>query len=228
MRILLLTIMEDSEIGRQFSIPIQENGKAMNIQADVSLRRKVEFEKSFLPLIDNLYSMALRMTRNPDDAEDLVADTYLKAYRFYDNFRADTNSKAWIMTIMVNTFRTNYRKLQREPMRVNYDEIENLLPYSEPDSLRQPADRSEIPTLEKLTKYLRSAVSDDIVSALEMVPVQYRMPVLLSDVERFNYQEISEILGINIGTVKSRIFRGRVLLKKHLCQFAASRGICKK
>ena len=75
----------------------------MNTQAGVSQKRKVEFETSFLPLIDNLYSMALRLTRNPDDAEDLVEDTYLKAYRFYDNFRADTNARAWIMTIMVNT-----------------------------------------------------------------------------------------------------------------------------
>ena len=200
----------------------------MNTQAGVSQKRKVEFETSFLPLIDNLYSMALRLTRNPDDAEDLVEDTYLKAYRFYENFRADTNARAWIMTIMVNTFRTAYRKLQKEPLSVDYDEVENLLPGAESDVLRQPADRSEIPTLEKLTEYLRSAVSDDIINALEMVPAQYRMPVLLSDVERFNYQEISEILGVNIGTVKSRIFRGRCLLKKHLTEFAASHGICKR
>lgn len=197
----------------------------MNTEAGVSQKRKVEFEKSFLPLIDNLYGMALRMTRNPDDAEDLVEDTYLKAYRFYDNFRADTNARAWIMTIMVNTFRTAYRKFQKEPLLVDYDELENLLPGAEPDRMRQPADRSEIPTLEKLTEYLRSAVSDDIMKALEMVPVQYRMPVLLSDAEQFNYQEISEILGVNIGTVKSRIFRGRNLLKKHLAEFAAAQGI---
>jgi RNA polymerase sigma-70 factor (ECF subfamily) len=191
-------------------------------------RKREQFEKQFIPLLDGLYSMALRMTRNSSDAEDLVQETYLKAFRFYGNFRENTNARAWIMTIMMNTFRTRYRKTQKEPAKVDYDAVENFLPVEDKSRDRGPANKSEIRDIENITEYMRSVVSDDIIKALESVPIRFRMPVLLSDAEQFNYQEISEILGINIGTVKSRIFRGRRMLKKNLFDFAVSRGICRR
>lgn len=190
--------------------------------------KKERFERLFIPLIDRLYNLALRVTRNSEDAEDLVQETYLKAYRFFDNFQINTNARAWIMTIMINTFRTRYRKSQKEPLKVDYDAVENFLPADRYDSPGRPADKSEARNIEDITEYMRSVVSDDIIKALESVPVRFRMPVLLSDAEQFNYQEISEILGINIGTVKSRIFRGRKLLKKSLLDFAVQRGICRR
>lgn len=198
----------------------------MPARADREKRKR--FEESFIPLLDNLYNMALRMTRNSSDAEDLVQETYLKAYKFFGNFRENTNARAWIMTIMMNTFRTEYRKTKREPAKVDYDAVENFLPVGESSENEGPANKSEIRNMESITDYMRSVVSDDIIKALESVPIRFRMPVLLSDAEQFNYQEISEILGINIGTVKSRIFRGRRLLKKNLFEFAVSKGICRR
>ncbi|UCE65283.1 MAG: sigma-70 family RNA polymerase sigma factor [Candidatus Zixiibacteriota bacterium] len=200
----------------------------VDISVRTDLKRKEQFEELFIPLIDRLHNMALRITRNPDDAEDLVQETYLKAYRFFDNFDKNTNTKAWIMTIMMNTFRTKYRKSQKEPITVNYNAVENYLSSGAHDTLRKPANKSETRNIDNITEYMKSVVSDDIINALESVPVRFRMPVLLSDAEQFNYQEISEILGVNIGTVKSRIFRGRKLLKKSLYEFAVKRGIYRR
>ena len=186
------------------------------------------FEEIFIPYLDNLYNMAMRLTRNPADAEDLVQETYLKAFKFRDSFKTNTNAKAWLMTIMMNTFRTDYRKLQKEPSKVDFDDLENFIPLEENTRERKPANKSEIRNMENITEYMKSVVSDDIIKALESVPVRFRMPVLLSDAEQFDYREISEILGINIGTVKSRIFRGRKLLKKNLYEYAVNRGICRR
>lgn len=198
----------------------------VNIQKGTGEGKMKRFEEVFMPLIDSLYGMALRTTRNRDDAEDLVQETYLKAYRFRRSFEENTNAKAWIMAIMMNTFRTRYRKSQKEPVTVDYEAVENFLPAEKHHAARQPANRSETRNLAAITEYMRSVVSDDIIKALEAVPLQFRMPVLLSDAEQFDYQEISEILGINIGTVKSRIFRGRKLMQKKLLAVAADRGIC--
>jgi len=217
---------ESKEYSTGYEVDDTTQSLAMPARAD--RKKREEFEELFIPLLDGLYNMAMRITRNSSDAEDLVQETYLKAYRFYNNFRENTNAKAWIMTIMMNTFRTGYRKAQREPAKVDYDTVENYLPVGENSRTKEPANKSEIRDMENITEYMRSVVSDDIIKALESVPVRFRMPVLLSDAEQFNYQEISEILGINIGTVKSRIFRGRKLLKKNLFEFAVSRGICRR
>jgi RNA polymerase sigma-70 factor (ECF subfamily) len=202
--------------------------KSVSIPEGADRRRMGQFEELFMPHIDGLYNLALRTTRNPEDAADLVQETYLKAFRFFDNYRENTNAKAWIMTIMMNTFRTKYRKSKKEPVSVDYDAVENYLPDDGHVSDELPANKSEVRDIENITEYMRSVVSDDVIKALESVPVRFRMPVLLSDAEQFNYQEISEILGISIGTVKSRIFRGRRLMKKSLFEFAVSRGICRR
>ena len=190
--------------------------------------KKQRFEEIFLPLMDNLYNLAMRMTRNPGDAEDLVQETYLKAFRFFDHFQQGTNAKAWIITILTNTFRTKYRKAQKEPDQVDFDTVENFFLVDEFKPRIQPANKSEARDSEAITEILKSYVSDDIIKALENIPEQFRMAVLLSDVERFNYQEIAEIIGASVGTVKSRIFRGRKLLQKQLYEFAKERGIVGK
>lgn len=193
--------------------------------SDSNQDKKKRFEKLFLPLMDNLYNLALRMTRNTGDAEDLVQETYLKAYRFFSHFQEGTNARAWIITILTNTFRTRYRKNQKEPAQVDFEAIENFFLVDEFKPQIQPANKSEARDDNTITEILKSYVSDDIIRALENIPEQFRMAVLLSDVERFNYQEIADIIGTSVGTVKSRIFRGRKLLQKQLYDFARERGI---
>lgn len=189
--------------------------------------KKKEFESLFLPLLDNLYSIGLRMTRNERDAEDLVQETFLKAFRFFHRFERGTNARAWILTILTNTFRTRYRKKKQEPSMVDYEAVENFCLADEMVKEITAADKSVAQGAEVVTSILKDYVSDDIIEALEMVPEQFRIAVLLSDVEGFSYQEISEILGISVGTVKSRIFRGRKILQKQLWDFARQRGIVK-
>jgi RNA polymerase sigma-70 factor (ECF subfamily) len=186
-----------------------------------------EFEELFLPLLDNLYNIALRMTRNVKDADDLVQETYLKAYRFFHRFERGTNARAWLLTILTNTFRTRYRKKKQEPEMVDFQAIENFCLADELVKEITSSDKSEAKGAAAVTEMLRDYVSDDIIQALENVPEQFRLAVLFSDVEGFSYQEISEILGISVGTVKSRIFRGRKILQKLLWEFAKERGILK-
>ncbi len=189
--------------------------------------KKREFEELFLPLLNNLYSIALRMTRNERDAEDLVQETYLKAFRFFHRFERGTNARAWILTILTNTFRTRYRKKKQEPNMVDFEAVENFCLADEMVKEITAADKSEAKGADMVNSVLKDYVSDDIIDALESVPEQFRIAVLLSDVEGFSYQEISEILGISVGTVKSRIFRGRKILQKQLWDFARQRGIVK-
>jgi len=186
--------------------------------------KKNEFEQIFLPLLDNLYNVALRMTRNETDAEDLVQETFLKAFRFFHRFERGTNARAWILTILTNTFRTRYRKKKQEPDMVDYETVENFCLADEIIKEITASDKSEARGA-NVTNILKDYVSDDVIKALETVPEQFRLAVLLSDVEGFSYQEISEILGISVGTVKSRIFRGRKILQKHLFDFARRKGI---
>lgn len=189
--------------------------------------KKKEFEGIFLPLLDNLYNIALRMTRNVKDAEDLVQEAFLKAYRFFHRFERGTNARAWILTILTNTFRTRYRKKKQEPDMVDFQAIENFCLADELVKEIKASDKSEARGAEAVTEMLKDYVSDDIIEALESVPEQFRLAVLLSDVEGFSYQEIAEILNISVGTVKSRIFRGRKILQKQLWEFARERGILK-
>ncbi len=187
--------------------------------------KKREFEDIFLPLLDNLYNIALRMTRNVTDAEDLVQEAYLKAFRFFHRFERGTNARAWILTILTNTFRTRYRKKKQEPDMVDFQAIENFCLADELVKEITASDKSEARGAEAVTEMLKDYVSDDIINALENVPEQFRLAVLLSDVEGFGYQEIAEILNISVGTVKSRIFRGRKILQKQLWDFAREKGI---
>ena len=167
-----------------------------------------------------LYSAALRMTRNPADAEDLVQETYLKAYRGFGGFTEGTNLKAWLYRILTNTYINSYRAKKRRPDETELDEVEDLYLYRRLGGLEAvTAGRSaEDELMDFFTDH-------EVKDAIEALPEQFRMAVLLADVEGFSYKEIAEILDIPIGTVMSRLHRGRKALQKRLFDFASQRGL---
>jgi len=178
---------------------------------------RARFERDVLPLLPNLYSAALRLTRNPTDAEDLVQETYLRAFRGFGGFREGTNLRAWMYRILTNTFINSYRKKQREPVTVQEDDIEDWFLY---DRLGQSGVEAsaESEVLDKIP-------DEDVQRALEALPEGFRMAVLLADVEGFSYKEIAEILEVPIGTVMSRLHRGRKGLQKALWETVRERGL---
>jgi RNA polymerase sigma-70 factor, ECF subfamily len=175
------------------------------------------FERDVLPLLPGLYSAALRMTRDPSDAEDLVQETYLRAYRGFAGFEEGTNLKAWMYRILTNTFINAYRKKQREPVTVQDDDIEDWYLYDRIGAAGVEAS-AESEVLEKLP-------DEDVQRALEALPEGFRLAVLLADVEGFSYKEIAGILEIPIGTVMSRLHRGRRALEKALWETVRERGL---
>lgn len=176
-----------------------------------------QFEEQALPLLDSLYSAAQRMTRNPTEAEDLVQETILLAYRNFHQFQQGTNIKAWLFRILTNTFINSYRKKSKQPERVDLPDVEDF--YFMSESRRSDAMASD-PEMQVLSKFLY----DDITAAIDRLPEEFRMVVVLNAVEGFAYQEIAEILDIPIGTVRSRLYRGRKLLQKLLYEQAREMG----
>ncbi len=168
----------------------------------------------------SLYTAALRMTRNPADAEDLVQDTYLKAYRAFESFQEGTNLKAWLYRILTNTFINTYRAKKRRPEESDIDDVEQLYLYRRLGGLEgaQSGRSAEEEVLDHFTEA-------DIKEAVESLPEQFRLAVLLGDVEGFSYKEIAEILDVPIGTVMSRLHRGRRALQKRLYEFGRQRGL---
>jgi RNA polymerase sigma-70 factor (ECF subfamily) len=189
--------------------------------ANLTEEERTRFQRDVLPLLDALYSGALRMTRNPADAEDLVQETMLRAYRSFDRFEAGTNLKAWLFRIMTNAYINTYRKRQREPQKVSSDELEDFDLYQELKT--HDAEMTRTPE----TIVLDSLVDSDITEAIDDLPEQFRMAVLLSDVEGFSYAEMAEIMDVPLGTVMSRLHRGRKALQKRLWEIARDRGIVK-
>jgi RNA polymerase sigma-70 factor (ECF subfamily) len=182
---------------------------------------KERFRQDALPLLDSLYAAALRMTRNPADAEDLVQETMLRAYRAFDRFEPGTNLKAWLFRILTNAYINVYRKRQREPQKVSSDDLEEFDLYQElKDHDSQFPSSPESIVLDRL-------VDSDIIEALDDLPEQFRMAVLLSDLEGFTYAEMAEIMDVPLGTVMSRLHRGRKALQKRLWELARDRGIVK-
>ena len=167
-----------------------------------------------------LYSAALRMTRNPADAEDVLQETYLKAYRAYHTFKAGTNLKAWLYRILTNTYINKYRKDQRRPSEVELGELEDFYLYKR---LGESGGAGATESAED--QVMETIVDADVKAALEALPENFRLPVLLADVEGFAYKEIAEMLDIPIGTVMSRLHRGRKALQKRLWDFATERGL---
>ncbi|MEJ7653798.1 MAG: sigma-70 family RNA polymerase sigma factor [Chloroflexia bacterium] len=177
-----------------------------------------EFFEEALAHVDALYRTALRMTRNPADAEDLVQETYLKAHRFRDGFKPGTNLRAWLFRILTNTFINDYRKRSRQPDVTDVGDLEEDYLYR-----RIKESGEELGTNPEET-VMNMFLDDEVREALDKLPDQNRTAVLLADLEDFSYKDIAEITGAPIGTVMSRLHRGRAQLQKNLWEYAQSRG----
>lgn len=180
---------------------------------------RADFADDAMGLMSSLYSAAMRMTRNPADAEDLVQETYLRAYRGYEGFKAGTNLKAWMYRILTNAYLNDYRKKQRRPTETDLEAVEDLYLYRRLGPDAGKLGRSVEDELAGLF------VDHEVKQAVEDLPDHYRIPILLADVEGFAYAEIAEILDVPIGTVMSRLHRGRKQLQKRLYSFAERRRL---
>ncbi|MDH6180493.1 RNA polymerase sigma-70 factor (ECF subfamily) [Microbacteriaceae bacterium SG_E_30_P1] len=177
------------------------------------------FEEQALPFMDQLYAAAMRMTRNPADAADLVQETFVKAYQAFGQFQQGTNLKAWLYRIQTNTFINSYRKKQRDPFQGSVDELEDWQVGGAESVTQSLSTRSA--EAEAIDHLPDSAVKD----ALQAVPEDFRLAVYLADVEGFSYQEIADIMKTPVGTVMSRLHRGRRMLRDLLSDYARERGI---
>ena len=188
--------------------------------------RRKEFEDIAMEHLDSLYSMAIRLVFNKEAAEDLVQETYLKAYRFFDTFQKGTNIKAWLFKILRNTFINKYRKTVNLPSEIFYEDVESV---NSNLSYKQESDSAELTdTLETKYNDLGNLMEDDVKRAIDSLPIEYKEAILLSDVEELSYNDIAEITNVPIGTVKSRLNRGRKLLQKSLWEYAKDRGFIKR
>ncbi len=176
-----------------------------------------DFETAAIPFLDSLYSMAYRLTRNPEEAQDLVQETYLKAYKYYDKFEKGTNLKAWLFRILKNSFINNYRKKQSQPLQSAFEDIEESFESLVSEEAHHGAKDPEQAALENV-------LDEDVQAALDGLRDDYRMVIHLVDIEGFSYKEASEILDVPVGTVMSRLYRGRKLLEKALLGYARRYG----
>ncbi len=179
------------------------------------VQKQEDFEEEIIPHLDAMYNFALRLTSDPSDAEDLVQDTIVKAFRFFSSYEKGTNAKAWLFRILKNSYINNYRKKSKKPNQVDYDEVSTFY-----ETIR--AERTDTSDLED--KMFRDLIDDDISQALEELPEDFRTVVLLCDIEDFTYEEIANMLDVPIGTIRSRLHRGRNLLKAQLMEYAKKRG----
>ena len=182
------------------------------------LEKKRAFEREALPHLDSVYHFAYNLTGNGDDARDLLQETYLKAFRFFDSFQRGTNCKAWLFQISKNSFINRYRKQAREPDKVRYDEIEEYY-----ETLR-PTDVDANNLEDQLFNTL---LDDEVTAALQSLPESFRSVLILSDIEQMTYEEIAEILQCPIGTVRSRLHRARNILRDALYGYAKAKGFGK-
>lgn len=181
--------------------------------------KKKVFNEEFLPSVDALYNFAYRLTFDEDDAKDLVQDTFLKAYRFIESFQKGTNAKAWLFRILKNSFINDFRKKSKEPAKVDYQEVES---YYNSDKVDKTI------TTDLRVETLRDMMGDEVSNALNSLDVDFRTVIILCDLNGFKYDEMSKILDIPIGTVRSRLHRARNLLREKLNEYAQSMGFKKK
>nr|WP_229367470.1 sigma-70 family RNA polymerase sigma factor [Telluribacter humicola] len=174
------------------------------------------FNREFMPHIDSMYNFAFRLTTDEDDANDLVQDTYLKAFRFISSFEQGTNAKAWLFRILKNSFINDYRKKSKEPSKVDYQEVETTYNSEEAADVTY--------TVDLRADAVQDLIGDEVATALNALPVDFRTVIILCDIEGFTYEEMAKILDIPIGTVRSRLHRARNLLKEKLKNYASSMG----
>ncbi|MHA7197455.1 sigma-70 family RNA polymerase sigma factor [Arthrobacter alkaliphilus] len=204
------------------------SGGDANVGADVEVavdfahetpeQRRARFERDAMQYVDQLYSAAMRMARNPSDAEDLVQEAYTKAFSAFHQYKPGTNLKAWLYRILTNTYINLYRKRQREPLQSNSDSIEDWQLARAESHTSAGLRSAEAEALDHLP-------DSDVKSALQSIPEEFRLAVYFADVEGFAYKEISDIMNTPIGTVMSRLHRGRKMLRDLLADYAAERGI---
>ena len=195
----------------------QTDAAAVAVSVETDEERTARFERDALPYLDQLYGGALRMTRNPADAEDLVQETFVKAFAAFDSFTEGTNLKAWLFRILTNSFINTYRKKQRQPLHTHTDDLDDWQMQHTQAYATGELRSAEAEALDRLP----NGVIND---ALASLPEERRMAVYLADVEGFSYQEIADIMDTPIGTVMSRLHRGRKQLRSQLEEYAISEG----
>jgi RNA polymerase sigma-70 factor (ECF subfamily) len=181
-------------------------------------KKHAEFEAEAVPHMDVLYNFALRTTGNENDARDLLQETYLKAYRFWDKYEKGTNIRAWLFRIMKNSYINRYRKETKEPDKVDYEDIENFYNLIRAEST-DPNDLQQ--------QLYGNLLGDEVTKALQSLPDDFRTVVILCDIEGLTYEEIAEFIECPIGTVRSRLHRGRKLLQEKLFEYAKQQGMIK-
>ena len=197
--------------------PNPENSIVTPTPQNYSEKEKYKiFDEEFMPHINSMYNFAFRLTMDEDDANDLVQDTYLKAFRFINSFQKGTNAKAWLFRILKNSFINDYRKKSKEPAKVDYQEVETF--YNSED-----AEADNI-TPDLRSESLSEMIGDEVANALNALAVDFRTVIILCDIEGFTYEEMAKILDIPIGTVRSRLHRARNLLKEKLRGYAKTMG----
>ncbi|WP_442784807.1 sigma-70 family RNA polymerase sigma factor [Arthrobacter sp. CG_A4] len=193
------------------------DGRPLDVAVESADERRVRFERDAMQYVDQLYSAAMRMARNPADAEDLVQEAYTKAFSAFHQYKPGTNLKAWLYRILTNTYINLYRKRQREPLQSNSDTIEDWQLARAESHTSSGLRSAEAEALDHLP-------DSDVKRALQAIPEEFRLAVYFADVEGFAYKEISDIMNTPIGTVMSRLHRGRKMLRDMLADYAAERG----